>query len=132
MMVLTSFKNRLTLAVFRLHPLRLGYFIHNVSWSCFTLVTLLNGLNLAFRSDVISKVVLCHDDTSLPRLLGFSPRFTGAGHVCMLIKGYIYHLCGETPTDLRMGVPTPATSFVGLSLSLTETQRKATTNAPYK
>jgi hypothetical protein len=27
----------------------------------------------------------------------------------MKIKGYIDHLCGETPTDLRMGVPASTT-----------------------
>jgi hypothetical protein len=45
----------------------------------------------------------------------FQARFTTLdyGHVCMLIKGYINHLFGETPTDLRMGVldPTAPTSI---------------------
>jgi hypothetical protein len=43
----------------------------------------------------------------------------------MLIRGYINQLCGQTPTDLRMGVPAPTTTFVGLPVTLTETQRKA-------
>jgi hypothetical protein len=50
----------------------------------------------------------------------------------MLIKGYINQLCRETPTDLRMGVPIPTSNFVGLSVSLNETQRKATIVAPYQ
>jgi hypothetical protein len=52
------------------------------------------------------------------------------GHVWMLIKDYINQLCGETPTDLRMGVPAPTMNFVGLSVTLTETHRKAGINAP--
>jgi hypothetical protein len=43
----------------------------------------------------------------------------------MSIKGYINRLCGETPTDLRMGVQAPTTNFAGLSVILSETQRKA-------
>jgi hypothetical protein len=43
----------------------------------------------------------------------------------MLIRSYINQLCVETPTDLRMGVPASTTNFVGLSVTLTETQRKA-------
>jgi hypothetical protein len=50
----------------------------------------------------------------------------------MLIKGYINHLCEETPIGLRMGVPAPTTKFVGLRVTLTETQRKAAINAPYQ
>jgi hypothetical protein len=48
--------------------------------------------------------------------LFFHPRFVVAdyGHVWMLIKGYIInHMCGETPTDLRRGVPSPTTNFSG-------------------
>jgi hypothetical protein len=49
----------------------------------------------------------------------------------MLIMGYINQLCGETPTDLRiMGVPARATNFVGLTVTLTDTQRKTAINAP--
>jgi hypothetical protein len=53
------------------------------------------------------------------------------GHVWMLIRGHINRLYGETPSDLRMGVPVPTTNFVGLSLTLIETQRKAATNSHY-
>jgi hypothetical protein len=49
----------------------------------------------------------------------------------MLIKGYINQLCGETPTDLRMKVLDPTTTFVGLTITLTETQRKAAINSAY-
>jgi hypothetical protein len=50
----------------------------------------------------------------------------------MLITGYLYQLCGETPTDLRMGVPAPKTNFVGLSITLTETQRKVAIDFPFQ
>jgi hypothetical protein len=50
----------------------------------------------------------------------------------MLIKGYINQLCGQTPTNLRMGVPAPKTNFVGLSVTLTETPRKAAINSPFQ
>jgi hypothetical protein len=40
-------------------------------------------------------------------------------------------MCGETPTDLRMGVPPHATNFDGLSVVLTETQRKVAINSRY-
>jgi hypothetical protein len=50
----------------------------------------------------------------------------------MLIKGYINHLCGETPTDLRMGVPAPTTNSVGLSVTLIETPRKAAINSKFQ
>jgi hypothetical protein len=50
----------------------------------------------------------------------------------MLIKGYINELRGETPADLRMGVPAPTSKLVGLSVTLIETQRKAPINAPYQ
>jgi ADP-ribose pyrophosphatase YjhB (NUDIX family) len=65
----------------------------------------------AFRGVVISKQMFSNEDTSLPRLLLLWPRFThgDSGFVRMLIKRYIYLLCGETPTDLRMGVPAPTT-----------------------
>jgi hypothetical protein len=49
----------------------------------------------------------------------------------VLIKGYINQLCGETPTDLRMRVPLPSTNFVGLSVALSEAQRKTAINATY-
>jgi hypothetical protein len=61
----------------------------------------------------------------------FQPRFTYADScpMWMLIKGYVKKLCGETPTDLRMGALAPTAKLVGPSVTLTETQRKATINA---
>jgi hypothetical protein len=50
----------------------------------------------------------------------------------ILIKGHINHLCGEMPTDLRIGIPAPTTNFVGLTVTLTETQRKAAINSRYQ
>jgi hypothetical protein len=47
----------------------------------------------------------------------------------MLIKSYMNQLCGEAPTDLRMGIPAPTTNFVGMSVTLNGTQRKAAINA---
>jgi hypothetical protein len=48
----------------------------------------------------------------------------------MLIKGHINHLCGETPTSLRMDIPAPTTNFAGPTvMSLTETQCKAAINS---
>jgi hypothetical protein len=75
-----------------------------------------------------------NEDTSLPRLLWFSPRFTTAndGYVWMLIKGYINQLCGEIPIDLRMGIPAPTTNFDGLTVTPSETQRKATIKSIYQ
>jgi hypothetical protein len=40
-------------------------------------------------------------------------------------------MCGETPTDLRMGVPAHTTNFACLSVTLTETQRKVAINSRY-
>jgi hypothetical protein len=50
----------------------------------------------------------------------------------MLVKGHTNRLCGETPTDLRMGVPAPTTNFDGLPITLTETQRKTAINSRYQ
>jgi hypothetical protein len=50
----------------------------------------------------------------------------------MLIKGYTKQVCGGIPIDLRMGVPAPTISFVGMTVTLIETQRKAAINAPYQ
>jgi hypothetical protein len=50
----------------------------------------------------------------------------------MLIKGYNDNLRGETPTVLRMRVLAPTTIPIGLSVILTETQRKAPFSAPYQ
>jgi hypothetical protein len=65
--------------------------------------------------------------------LFFHPPFTApdCAHVWMLIKGYVNQLCGETPIDSRMRVPAATTKFVGMTITLTETQRKAAINAPY-
>jgi hypothetical protein len=50
----------------------------------------------------------------------------------MLIKGNNSHLCGKTPTDLRMGVPAPTITFACLSVTLIQTQRIAAINSPYQ
>jgi hypothetical protein len=64
----------------------------------------------------------------------FYSRFTSVdfGHVWILIKGYINQLCGETPIDLRMGVPAPTTNFTCLPITLTETQRKAAISSKFQ
>jgi hypothetical protein len=49
----------------------------------------------------------------------------------MLIQGYINQLCRETPTHLRMKIPAPTTTFIGLTITLTETQRKAAIKSAY-
>jgi hypothetical protein len=88
----------------------------------------------SFRGDVISRQVFLQEESSLPKQLFFHPRFTASdcGRMWMLIKGYINQLCGETPSCLRMGVPAPKANFVGMSVTETETQRKAAINAPYQ
>jgi hypothetical protein len=88
----------------------------------------------SFRAAAISRQLFFHQKTSLPQFNSFSiPRFTvsDCGAMWMLIKGYINHLCGAAHTDLRMGVAAPTTNFFGLSVTQSETQRKATINAPY-
>jgi hypothetical protein len=62
------------------------------------------------------------------------PRFSSVdfGHVWLLIRGYINQLCGETPTDLRVGTPMPTCNLVSLHVTLTETQRKAAINSPFQ
>jgi hypothetical protein len=59
-------------------------------------------------------------------------RFTSvdSGHVWLLICGHINQLCGETPTDLRVGMPMPTRNLGGLHVTLPETQRKAAINSP--
>jgi hypothetical protein len=49
------------------------------------------------------------------------PRFLSVdfGHVWLLIRGYINNLCGETPTDLRVGMPMPTRNLAGLPVTLT-------------
>jgi hypothetical protein len=46
----------------------------------------------------------------------------------MIIKGYIKKVCGETPTDLRMGVSAPETNFDRVNVTPTETQCKCAIN----
>jgi hypothetical protein len=60
------------------------------------------------------------------------PRFNAvdSSHVWLLIRGYINQLCGQTPTDLRMGASVPTTKFASLPVTLKETQRKAAVNSP--
>jgi hypothetical protein len=72
---------------------------------------------------MLSRQIYIHQNTSLPMQLFFQPRFTAASHgpVWMLIKGYVNKLCGETPTDLRMGIPANVTNFDGYCVTLTET-----------
>jgi hypothetical protein len=41
-------------------------------------------------------------------------------------------LCGETPTDLRMGVPAPTTNFASLSVTRTKIHRKAAINSKFQ
>jgi hypothetical protein len=50
----------------------------------------------------------------------------------MLIKGHINHMCGESLTDLCMGIPAHTTNFVGLTVTLRETRVKAPIDSPYK
>jgi hypothetical protein len=87
-----------------------------------------------FRRAVYAHQVLCHNDTSILRQFLMYPRFTSidSGHVWVLIRGYINHMCGQTPTDLRMGAPIPTTNFAGLLVTLTETQRKAAINSKFE
>jgi hypothetical protein len=73
-------------------------------------------------------------DTTIPRQSFMYSRFTSIdfGHVWLLIRGHINRLCGETPTDLRVGLPMPTRNLVELHVTLTETQRKATSNSPFQ
>jgi hypothetical protein len=41
----------------------------------------------------------------------------------MAMCRYINQLCGETPTDLRMGIPAHVTNFASRSVTLIETKR---------
>jgi hypothetical protein len=87
-----------------------------------------------FRRAVYTHQPLFHDDTTIPRQFFMYPRFSSvdSGHVWLLIRGYINQLCGETPTDLRVGTPMPTSNLAGLPMTLTETQRKAAINSPYQ
>jgi hypothetical protein len=62
------------------------------------------------------------------------PLFTSvdSGPIWLLIRGYINQLCGETPTDLRVGTPMPTRNLAGLHVALTETQRKTAINSPFQ
>jgi 8-oxo-dGTP pyrophosphatase MutT (NUDIX family) len=81
---------------------------------------------------VYSHSPVFQDDTSIPRQFFMYSRFTtvDSGHVWLLIRGHINELTGETPTDLRVGMPMPTRNLVGLPVTLTETQRKAAINSP--
>jgi ADP-ribose pyrophosphatase YjhB (NUDIX family) len=68
-----------------------------------------------------------HDDTTIPRQFFMYPRFSSVddGPVWLLIRGYINQLLG-------VGTPMPTRNLAGLSVTLTETQRKAAVNSPYQ
>jgi hypothetical protein len=131
-MAFTSYRQRLTLTVFLKsakhgllpslkHKYELLHFGYVTQWE-------------TFRRAIYTHQVLCHEDTSLPRQFLFYSRFTSVDsrHVWLLIRvGYINHVCGQTPTDLRMGVLAPTTNFVGLHVTLTETRRKAAINSKF-
>jgi ADP-ribose pyrophosphatase YjhB (NUDIX family) len=87
-----------------------------------------------FRRVVYTHQPLLHDDTTIPRQLFMYSRFTPVdfGHVWLLIRGHINRLCGETPTDLRVGLPMPTRNLARLHVTLTETQRKAAINSPFQ
>jgi hypothetical protein len=86
-----------------------------------------------FRRAVYTSQALFHDDTTIPKQFFMYPRFSSvdSGHVWLLIRGYI-NQCGETPTDLRVGMPMPTSNLAGLTVILTETQRKAAINSPFQ
>jgi ADP-ribose pyrophosphatase YjhB (NUDIX family) len=85
-----------------------------------------------FRRVVYTHQPLLHDDTTIPRRFLMYSRFTSVdyGLVWLLIRGHINQMCGETPTDLRVGMPMPTRNLAGLHVTLTETQRKAAINYP--
>jgi hypothetical protein len=87
-----------------------------------------------FRRAVYTFQALFQDDTTIPRQFFMYPRFSSvdSGPVWLLIRDYINPLCGETPTDLRVGSPMPTTNLVGLPVTLTETQRKTAINSPFQ
>jgi hypothetical protein len=87
-----------------------------------------------FRRAVYTSLALFHDDTTIPRQFFMYPRFSSvdSDHVWLLIRGHINQLCGETPTDLRVGMQMPTRNLVGLHVTLTETQRKAAINSPFQ
>jgi hypothetical protein len=87
-----------------------------------------------FRRAVYSSQALFHDDTTIPRQFFMYSRFSSVdyGPFWLLIRGYINQLCGETPTDLRVGTPMPTRNLAGLPVTHTETQRKAAINSPFQ
>jgi hypothetical protein len=87
-----------------------------------------------FRRVVYTSHALFHADTTIPREFFMLPRFLSvdSSPVWLLIRGYINQLCGETPTDLRVGTPMPTTNLAGLPMTLTESQRKAAVNSPFQ
>jgi hypothetical protein len=87
-----------------------------------------------FRRAFYTSQALFYDDTTIPRQFFMYPRFSSVdyGPVWLLIRGYINQLCGETPTDLRVGMPMPTSNIAGLPVTLTETQRKAAINSPFQ
>jgi hypothetical protein len=87
-----------------------------------------------FRRAVYTSQALFYADTTIPRQFFMYPRFSSvdSGNVWLLIRGYINQLCGETPTDLRVGMPMPTRNLAGLHVTLTGTQRKAAINSPFQ
>jgi 8-oxo-dGTP pyrophosphatase MutT (NUDIX family) len=87
-----------------------------------------------FRRAVYTSQALFHDDKTIPRQFFMYPRFSSVdfGHVWLLIRGHINQRCGETPTDLRVGMSMPTRNLAGLHVTLTETQRKAAINSPFQ
>jgi ADP-ribose pyrophosphatase YjhB (NUDIX family) len=85
-----------------------------------------------FCRAVYSHSPVFQDDTTIPRQFFMFSRFTSvdSGHVWLLIRGHFNQMSGETPTDLRMGMPMPTHNLVGLPVTLTETPRKAAINSP--
>jgi ADP-ribose pyrophosphatase YjhB (NUDIX family) len=74
------------------------------------------------------------DDASIPKQFHMYSRFTtvDSGSVWLLIRGHINRVTGEGPTDLRVGMPMPTHNLARLSVTLTETQRKAAITSPYQ
>jgi hypothetical protein len=130
-MVLTSYRKQLILGDLTVTPAKTGllpalkqknelfHFGYVTQWEI-------------FRRAVYTSQALFYDDPSVPRLFFMYPRFSSVDscHVWLLIRGCINHLSGQTPTDLHMRAPMPTTNFASLSVTLTETQRKASFNSP--
>jgi 8-oxo-dGTP pyrophosphatase MutT (NUDIX family) len=82
-----------------------------------------------FRRVVYTHQPLLHYDITIPRQFLMYSRFTSVDSG-LLICGHINQLCGETPTDLRVGMPMPTRNMDGLPVTFTETQRQAAINSP--